>query len=351
MGIMCDAVGCNSPATFWDPVNDAWTCENHQAKFSLSIDLLLSQLLHVFWGIQEDFQKRAVPGFEEMDISARIALSKDYLLSLISETDEVLDALGMWKQHSSLKNNTVRSQIAEEAVDIFKFLVNILVTWDISSADFERAFFGKTMVVEQRFNQEEVLKDHSRRFVVVDLDGVLGDHRRHLITYYNQVFKTDLPVSDVLLSPLVGRDEYFDCRGRYIEEGMFREIKEFPESIDFLRSLKKAGYTIVIVSSRPYHKYKRIFVDTLLWLKDKGMPFDVVVWGDDKGAVVHKLGISPEWFVDDEIERAMEIVSRGFKCYLLNKSYNQGVVYPPSVLRIDRLHEILENEKRCQKNG
>ena len=102
---------------------------------------------------QEDFQKKFYDK-QNLDLKEKVALSKEYLLSAHRELNEVLDELP-WKSHRKYVNKTVdKTNLTEEAVDVFKFLLNVLIIWDIYDEEFYNSFVNKSIKVRERHEKE-----------------------------------------------------------------------------------------------------------------------------------------------------------------------------------------------------
>ena len=54
----------------------------------------------------------------------------------------------------------------------------------------------------------------------------------------------------------------------------FLSIKQY--QFDFIKVLNEKEYTIILLTSRPYEQYTRIYSDTLQWLSNNKIKFDAI---------------------------------------------------------------------------
>jgi len=135
--------------------------------------------------------------------------------------------------------------------------------------EIETAYYRKSAVVEQRHLQEMVrnLQEESR-IAAVDIDGVLADYPRSFVEYVNHELGTQYTVDsvvsyDVYTSLGLSVEIGMYLKDRYRETGQKRFIPVLPGAREFLQRLRAEGYTIVLITARPYEQYSRIYADTL----------------------------------------------------------------------------------------
>lgn len=83
----------------------------------------------------------------------RTDLTREYLLSLHAELTEVLQNTD-WKKHRKQPENLNPQNVAQEMIDVQKFLWGLAIIWCISEEEFCREFWRKSQLVEQRFDEE-----------------------------------------------------------------------------------------------------------------------------------------------------------------------------------------------------
>jgi uncharacterized HAD superfamily protein len=133
----------------------------------------------------------------------------------------------------------------------------------------------------------------------------------------------------------------------YRDSGQKRFIPVIEGARQFLDELKYMGYIVVLLTSRPIDRYKRIFADTQYWLVENRLHYDAILFDEAKGErLVKEFGQDKvEFFVDDVAGFANGISDAGFKCYLIDKAYNQ-VPLKENVIRVNTLKEVLDIERK-----
>jgi len=205
------------------------------------------------------------------------AVAKDYILHLIKEATEILDELACWKMHRASKGEVIRGNELEEIVDTLKYTLGLAQVLGFTFEELETAFMQKSMVVNQRFDQERSLPQlRDEPCVLVDVDGVLSDYPRCFHAWVvDNGFDARLTVSDLLYRENVKK--------AYRESGAKANQPVLPGAHDLLDAIWEEKAKIILLTMRPYAQHYRIYPDTLLWLKKNGLQYDAILWAKDKG--------------------------------------------------------------------
>lgn len=280
-----------------------------------------------------------------------VSASKDYILHLISEADEFLREMN-WKNHRKQSQDFVRSNMLEEWIDIFKYWLSLGLVWGFTPEDFLAEYERKSAVVEQRYKQEFQLDFLEGRIVGVDIDGVLAAYPDSYIKFVNQELGTNFNpanTSDYDIGRALGlpKEIQEELKDKYRQTGQKRFIPVLPGAKEFLERLRKEGYTIVLLSARPYKQYRRIFADTQEWLNNNGLVHDAILWDEDKcKRLLREFGRDRvEFFVEDHLENANQIAELGVPVYLFNRPYNVGKDTHNFVTRVETFNEIKTTRK------
>jgi uncharacterized HAD superfamily protein len=301
----------------------------------------------MMWEDQKRFNERIIGDKDEMTEEEFQQCNNFYTLALHREVSEVLEETA-WKIHRDNSSKTmIKSNICEELVDVLKYWMSLCQLHGFSAEDMIDEYFRKSQVVEQRFYQEKEIDLDGRKVVGVDIDGVLAQYPKSLIDFVNEQKGTCFTVDDVTSYDIfsdLGIDfmEGKELRHQYRESGKKKFIEAYPEASYFLKKLKQMGYVVVLLTARPYEKYKRIFADTQYWLRSNELEYDMILWDENKGErLVKEFGAENiEFFVDDVAKNANDISDMGIKCYLINKAYNEHIYAGENVVRVDDLNEV-----------
>ena len=303
--------------------------------------------LNDIWKDQKEFNQNFVD-YEELDDKEKVKHTKEYALLMIDELMELIRETN-WKDHRKDKPNMIRSNLREEFIDIFKYWLSIGLIWDISVSELFDEYERKSAVVEQRYKQEKQLDFESSKIAGIDIDGVLAAYPEHFIDFINKKVGTDLKAEDLkdynIYEALELPEKMLrDLKDEFRQSGEKRFIPVLDGAKEFLQDLKDDDYEIVLLSARPYKKYRRIFADTKEWLEKNELVHDAILWDEDKcNRLIREFGHeSIQFFVEDNLDNANS-VSKTAKVYLLNKTYNQGKT-TENVIRVDSLSEIKKLE-------
>jgi uncharacterized HAD superfamily protein len=137
-----------------------------------------------------------------------------------------------------------------------------------------------------------------------------------------------------------------ELKHEFRKSGELKNVGVFPGAKVFLNTLRNKDYKIVLLSARPYKKYRRIFADTQEWLSENGLVHDAILWDEDKmDRLIREFGEdNVEFFIEDNLENANSI-SKTTNVYLINKSYNKGKINE-NVIRVNSLKEVLVIEEK-----
>ncbi len=262
----------------------------------------------------------------------KVAWTKENLLAAIVEAGEVLDELA-WKLHRPGSKVVIAGNLREELVDMFKFWLNVWVLWGFTENDLVAEFERKSDVVEARYRQEKALDETQRPIAIVDIDGVLADYPA---SFHQFVARH----ADSGLAEISHRD-WVRLKHEYRESGVKEIISCRPGAQEMMEALRERRF-VVVLSQRPYFRYKRIFGDTLGWLARNLIPVDAVVFTEDKQWFAYQLqerGKRVEIAVEDDVDNANKLARLGAKVYVVNQSYNREGI-EADVVRVDGLDEI-----------
>jgi uncharacterized HAD superfamily protein len=110
-------------------------------------------------------------------------------------------------------------------------------------------------------------------------------------------------------------------------------------SSEFTKKLKEKGYTIILLTARPYEKYEQIYSDTITWLNRHNILFDAIIWNEKKEQYLIEKFPNVEFVVDDDYNNAVKLRKAGIKTFLKNTLYNRDKEFD---VRYDKFDEILE---------
>jgi len=290
------------------------------------------------------FQKKLGKNTNELSLEEKVSWTKNHLLSIVKEAMEVLDEIPNWKEHRNEPSEFVLSNLTEEIIDVNKFAVGLAQLWGMTSTQYHHEYIRKSIVVEQRWNQEQELNliDKNAKIVGIDIDGVLGEYEPWFLKFVKDVSGWKFDSINQLKHEL-GTKKHEELKSAYRQSGVKAKMPVRPGAIELTHKLKEMGYQIIILTARPYKKYTRIYPDTLEFLRSNDIKFDAIIWDEEKHLkIIHEFP-NMKFMIEDTPKIADEVASEGYKVFVptgpLNEKY---ALYDKNITRVDDLLTIID---------
>jgi hypothetical protein len=276
--------------------------------------------------IQYNFTKKIFKEKFKLDINnisknreLDIKWTKEYILALIKEATEVLDETD-WKTHASKSSNDIKDNILEECIDVFKYLLGFLIIKGFNKKQIYNKFIDKSKVVEAKLKQELQMKQISNKekIVIIDIDGVIASWPETFINFVN--IHTDNYFNNYsTMKKTVDRKLLIELKEKYRLSGWKSDMKMLFQANEFIDYLKDEGYTVVIITARPYKIYNRIYSDTINFLDKNKIKYDAIIWEQEKEKYIieHFNKNQIAFCVDDDIRNVNQLSSNGFDTYYI----------------------------------
>jgi uncharacterized HAD superfamily protein len=291
--------------------------------------------------IQKDFNKELI---NIKSLKKKEESTKEFVLAVINEANELLTEINWasWKT----KREIIEGNICEELIDIVKFALNIAIIWGIDEVKLFEEFERKSQVVVQRKKQNEELaqiKKMKKKVCAIDLDGVIVSWPNCFIDFVNKrLSKKFTNLYD--MKKALPNKKYILMKHEYRISGIKQRVPCIQGSKAFIDNLRKLGYSIVILTARPYKQYFRIFADTKICLDNNGIKYEAILFDESKHIKIVKEFPKLRFMVEDSRNIANEVGAWGYKCFLIDNIYNQGDL-EKNVIRVKSFKEILEHLK------
>ena len=126
--------------------------------------------------------------------------------------------------------------------------------------------------------------------------------------------------------------------------GGFRDMPPIPGAVEGMRALREMGYKIILVTARPYWQYKRLYADTMYWLKQHDIVYDGILFEKDKAEAIyeHIFPARPKFFIEDRDKHALEVAGIGVPVLLLNYPHNDHIAETELIKRVADWPAIIE---------
>lgn len=224
-----------------------------------------------------------------------------------SEIDEITRCAD-WKLHAA-GSMAPRSHIVEECVDVWKFVLNLLVLHGIEPDEFRTAFEEKSFVVERRVELERLKARCAASptpMLICDIDGVLCNRDEELLAFAEMRGLSD-PNHEEIDSvsewkQAHGQARYEALKRNFYLDGGFLRASPMLRSIQALRKAAAIrGVPILLLTSRDVKRYPHLEFETHEWLRRANVPHDAVCFATEKERAI--TWVDPRSVaVDDEKE-------------------------------------------------
>lgn len=246
---------------------------------------------------------------------------KDLLLQLYEEVAELQRAADQDRHHLLKRPEPIVSNILEQGVDVTKVLLSILQLFGVSASEFAQAFRDKTAIVQDKWSSQNVHLERDTLVFATDLDGCVVD-------------MSDF--DEYLADMRDGQDQRHAVealeavKDRFYVKGGFMDLPPIAGAIEALRDIKGMGYTVVVVTARPYWQYKRLYSDTMNWARANGLEYDHIIFNKDKAEAIWEFihPARPRFFVEDRSKHALELVDVGVPVLLFDTPRNRDIEHP-----------------------
>lgn len=278
--------------------------------------------LRDIWEIQVE-QQQNWHDWNNMSAATRMSLTRDLILGVQEEVGELQRRL-LDRYHVPREANRRMSPmtIAEEGADLFKYIVALMALHNVDATMFGEAFVRKTRVINQRWAWQVADVTEQTRVLLCDLDGVFADWERGFRKFAESKGRPIPPggLNDPKLEDL--KDE-FDGGGG------FTSLDPMPGAVAGLMRVRETGIQVVVVTSRPYERHRRIYADTIEWCRHHGVIIDHVFFERDKARAIHTLAPARIIaMVEDRMKHALEVALVGVPVFKLPSEGDDVVAHP-----------------------
>lgn len=254
--------------------------------------------------------------------------TKEYVLALHAEASELLREV-KWKPYlpPDRAASALRGNVLEEITDIWKYLLNLLLTWGVSPEEFLAKFHEKSAVVELRYQQDAALaqlRREARPVLALDIDGVLTRYPEDWLAWLCREKGRGAVCSDPPVVPFatvedardaLPPDVYADYKLEYRESGAeARTCTPRPGAAEAVRRLAEV-YAVVLISARPVREVNRLYGDTLAWLAEHAVPYTALYFDREKAIKVARALPGLCALVEDNPAQARAVARTGAAVY------------------------------------
>lgn len=269
--------------------------------------------LNRLWADQYDLQQlwHDWTGLGETE---RDGLIKELLLELHEQVDGLQRVMDKSKYHLLKQERSVgaQSSTADAGVGVMRLLIALMLIRGVTPQMFIETWESVSGRVRAKWRWEQ---DQLAGVTVLscDLDGVVAEYTKGFRAWcYRSGYTLEREhINTPDMEPI--KDEFHSSGG-------FAELEPIDGAVDVLNNwrARSADRRLVMVTARPYRQFKRIYGDTMSWLKSVGLNYDHVLFERDKAEAIRLL--QPARIIghiEDRGKHALEVASTGTRVYKL----------------------------------
>jgi uncharacterized HAD superfamily protein len=261
--------------------------------------------------------------------------TQTYLIGMVSEMDEVLGEI-QWKKHRvGNAKNPDRTNIALELADLTKYVLSLWEVWDFSDEEMLEFVELKSMILEEKKKQEFFVIPDGLPVLITDLDGTLCDWRATFFEWikvnnYPHTFSFD-DESTLMAEQVIsaGYPEYTEMKDKFESSGMYANMIPYPDGVRVAQKLSKMYNTYIVAHTARPAKFKRIWWDSWIWLKSRGIPANELRIGAESRILLASdlLRNHPVIMFEDDPTLISRAANCGIRVFARSHSYNKDIVH------------------------
>lgn len=165
-------------------------------------------------------------------------------------------------------------------------------------------------------------RERDMKVAAVDIDGVLVDYPKCWVDWVNLNQHTAFKDLNEMKAKLP-YNKYRELKKEYRTCGYKASLPVIKDAALFVKTLQTNGFKVILLTTRPYRKYREIYDYTMQWLETNNIKCNGIIWEEDKHWVVLREFPFLRFMVEDNAEIANQVARLGYKVYLLDSQYNR----------------------------
>lgn len=256
-------------------------------------------------------------------------VTQENVLCAHAELSALVNATHYKNHHTHSEPIANKSTVLYESVDVIRYMMAILNTWNITSEDFENAFKKKDVYLQKHKELQSKEWNGVQPVAIVDIDDVLANFREGFSKWLKENYGVEADVNSkeyyfiTALSKIHMNSE--TVFKRYLDDGGFANLTIDTDNLGLLHQLKNQGYWIHLLTARPEEELQCLY-DTYYWIWEQCIPCDAISFSPEKFRWCAKSKYYDAgkimFAIDDAPKHAEDYAKHGIKCLVPSKSYN-----------------------------
>jgi len=301
--------------------------------------------------LQKEYNDQIVGNSKNLTQEQIEKITQENVLCAHAELSALINATHYKNHHVHTDPKANKTTVLYESVDVIRYMMSILNTWNISSEDFESAFMKKDIYLNKHKELQEKTWDGKQPVAIVDIDDVLANFRQGFADWLTATYGVDVDVNckeyyfiDALSKININSEVVFR---KFLDQGGFSSLTINTDNLELLWQLKHKGYWIHLLTARPEEELQCLY-DTYFWICQQNIPCDAISFSPEK----FRWCVKSEYYdkgkimfaIDDAPKHANDYANHGIRCFVPKKSYNStGNCNHKNIVHFTGYHDIISH--------
>jgi hypothetical protein len=285
--------------------------------------------------LQRQYNNKIVGRPDQLSRELKEKITQDNVLCAHAELSALVNATNYKNHHTHSEPLANKRTVLYETVDVIRYMIATLNTWDIKPEAFEKAFHRKDIYLNKHHELQNRKRKDLQPVAIVDIDDVLANFRQGFSDWLKEKFKVDADVDSkeyYFISALskinLNSETVFKM---FLDDEGFAKLTIDTDNLELLWQLKHRGYWIHLLTARPEEELQCLY-DTYFWIWQQNIPCDAISFSPEKFRWCAKSKYYDQgaikFAIDDAPKHAEDYAKHGIKCLVPKKPYNEHLDDP-----------------------
>ena len=297
--------------------------------------------------LQRQYNNKIVGRPDQLSRELKEKITQDNVLCAHAELSALVNATHYKNHHTHSEPLANKRTVLYETVDVIRYMIATLNTWDIKPETFEKAFHRKDVYLNKHHELQHKKRKELQPVAIVDIDDVLANFRQGFSDWLKENFKVDADVDSkeyYFISALskinLNSETVFKM---FLDDEGFAKLSIDTSNLELLWQLKHQGYWIHLLTARPEEELQCLY-DTYFWIVQQNIPCDAISFSPEKFRWCAKSKYYDEgaikFAIDDAPKHAEDYAKHGIKCLVPKKPYNEHLDNP-NIFHFNNFYESI----------
>jgi hypothetical protein len=288
------------------------------------------------FNMQKTFHENLHGRLDNLTTLERENITKVLALAMHQEVSALAETIH-YKSHHTRKADPDLNNLVYESVDVIRYAIAIMNTWDVDPERFLEAYNDKGAYLNLT-QQLEKKKWEGQPVVIIDMDDVVVEFRSNFSKWLKKEFDVETDISsseyyfiDALRKTGHNPEAVFID---FLNSGGFKRLTRVMGMSEAIRELHNKGYWLHVLTARPEENL-RCKYDTYAWILNNNLMIDRISFSTEK----FRWCANSQYYdtdsivcaIDDSPKHATEYAKHGLPVLLPVMPYNQSLAIKENI--------------------